>query len=127
MALQIADLYAAINPGSAFDQSVQPVDVVSDPNVNAQAEAVAGKSLFSTIGDGITGLAGLFDNGINIYKSITGQFEASKQIAAEKQGPANVVVVPTSQSGSLLTQDNLLKIGLVVGLGILLFVLLKRR
>lgn len=100
----------------------QPVNVTADPNATAQG------GVFKGITDFVGGLAGLFDNGVNIYKSVAGQYAAAEQIAKETKSAsaANPKVIVTSGPSSLLSKDNLVKIGLVAGIGIIALILIRK-
>lgn len=116
--IEISDIDTSRSPG--FDWSPADINVSADPNAGAQG------GFFSGIGDALSGLAGLFTNGVNIFKSVSGQFAAAKAIAAETYSPKpTVVVVPGSSS--LLSSSNLIKIGVVVAVGALALILIRKR
>jgi len=116
--IEISDINVA---GTAFDPNfANGVNVSGDINVGAQG------SFFSGIGDAVAGLASLFTNGVNIFKSVSGQYAAAKAIANETYNPSpQVVVVPGSSS--LLSSSNLIKIGVVLAVGALALILVRKR
>ncbi|MFA5272066.1 MAG: hypothetical protein WC412_07010 [Candidatus Omnitrophota bacterium] len=118
--------------------SVQPSDIntgswgignlpeVGSLNVSADPNSSGSNSFFNGIGDAVSGLAGLFNNGVNIFKSVVGQYNAAKQIASESIKSNPTVVVVPSASSSLLSSSNLVKIGVVVAVGAFALFLIKR-
>ena len=82
-------------------------------------------NILSGVTDFVTGLAGLFNNGIAIYSSVSGQIAAAKQIANESNSTATTVI-PTP-TAAIFSKDSLIKMGLVVGVGVGLLLLLRKR
>jgi hypothetical protein len=106
--------------GTGFDPNfADKINVAADPNARAQG------GIFKGIGDAVSGLASLFTNGVEIFKSVSGQFAAAKAIAKETYNPnPQVVIVPGSPS--LLSSNNLIKIGVVVAVGALALILIRK-
>ena len=114
--LELSDFYAATGGFDAIGN--ETVDVTADPNTPTQG-------IFKGITDVVAGLAGVFNNGVEIYKSVAGQYNAAIAISKESGTPATTVI--TTPGASLLTKDNLIKIGIVVAIGAAVLLLVRKR
>jgi hypothetical protein len=99
------------------------VNVTADPNGGATGGT---SGFFKGVTDFFGGMAGLFNNGVEIYKSVAGQYAAAKKITAETVTTTPTVVAAPGAS-SLLSKDNLIKMGAVVAIGALALILIRKR
>ena len=108
---------ADVNLSSGFIGGINPT---ADVNAGATGGIIQG------VEDFFGGLAGLFNNGVEIYKSVAGQYAAAQAITKQTINP-NPTVVNSPGTSSLLTKDNLIKIGVVVAVGILALLIVRKR
>lgn len=115
--LELNDFYSAAGVSPVALPDSTGVNVSADPNASASG------NLFSGVGNFFGGLVTLFDNGLNIYKSQVGQWQAAQAITKQSAAPQTVVVTPSS----LLSTANIIKIGAVVGIGVLALILIRKK
>lgn len=121
MSIQPSDINTA---GTGFDPIGNgSIDVSGD--INAGSSGNTDNSWFSGL---IGGLASLFDNGVKIYNSVSGQAAANALIKAQTDAVKTKTALLTtpSTSSSLLSKDNLIKIGIVLAVGIGALYLVKK-
>jgi hypothetical protein len=99
---------------------------LTDPNVATQggAQGTAG-GIAGGMTDFFGGLAGLFNNGVDIYKSVAGQWNAAKQINSDSKTATPTVIV--NPAGSFLSTNNLIKIGVIGGVAIIALLLIRKK
>jgi len=107
---------------------LNPLPAIGSLNVSADPDPYASEGMngfFKGVTDFFGGLAGVFNNGVDIYKSVAGQYNAAQAITNQTSKPAlNTVATP---GASFLTKDFLIKAGLVIGIGAVALLLIRKR
>lgn len=97
-------------------------------NTKQYASEVGKTSVFDSIRKSISKstdfLAGLFDNGLEIYRGVAGRVEALKQIDAETVNPAQVV--PVAPSSTFLTSPSVKTLAIGAALAAGVYLILKK-